>query len=472
MTSATPALRGPKPRFLIGNIAEYGPDPLGFMTRCAREYGDLVPIKFGPFTAHLATSPALVEEVLATRARDFRKSLGTRLLKPLVGNGLLTAEGDFWLKQRRLAQPAFHRERVAAYGRTMVDFTQEHVDRWQVGRELDLHAELMALAYRIVVKVLFDAELEGRVADVAAANAGIQRHLEQAFNTFRFLLPDWLPTPGNIRYRRWVRRLDDVVYAIIRERKTESTAAGDKDDRGDLLSILLAARDEEGRPMSDRQVRDEVMTLMLAGHETTALALSWAFMLLGQNPDAERRLQQELATVLGGRTPTPADVPALKFTEAVINETMRLYPPAYTTGREAIRETQVGGIRFPRRGVVLVAQWVTHRDPRWFDQPDSFRPERWLDGLARRLPRGAFYPFGLGPRKCIGADFAMLEATLLLATVAQRRRFELVPGQTFEPQPAVTLRPRDGLRAIAQAAQPERPLGIKAVPTREQVPMA
>jgi cytochrome P450 len=452
MTTAAPALRGPKPRFLIGNIGEYGPDPLGFMTRCAREYGDLVPIKFGPFTAHLATGPALVEEVLATRAKDFRKSLGTRLLRPLVGNGLLTAEGDFWLKQRRLAQPAFHRERVAAYGRTMVDFTQEHVDRWQVGQELDIHTALMALTYRIVVKVLFDAKVEGRVADVAAANAGIQHHLEQAFNTFRFLVPDWVPTPGNIQYRLLIRRLDEVVYAIIRERKSDSAAAAGEDDRGDLLSILLAARDDEARPMSDRQVRDEVMTLMLAGHETTALALSWAFMLLGQNPDAERRLHEELTTVLSGRNPTAADIPALRFTEAVINETMRLYPPAYTTGREAIRETQVGGNRLPKRGVVLVAQWVTHRDGRWFDEPDSFRPERWLDGLAKRLPRGAFYPFGLGPRKCIGADFAMLEATLLLATIAQRWRFDLVPGQTFDAQAAVTLRPRDGIRAVVAAA--------------------
>jgi cytochrome P450 len=326
----------------------------------------------------------------------------------------------------------------------------------------------MALTYRIVVKVLFDAEVEGRVAAVAAANAGIQHHLEQAFNTFRFLLPGWLPTPGNIQYRRLIRRLDEVVYAIIRERKAQLAAAGGKDDRGDLLSILLAARDDDGRPMSDRQLRDEVMTLMLAGHETTALALSWAFMLLAQNPDADRRLQDELASVLGGRAPAAGDVLSLRFTEAVINETMRLYPPAYTTGREAIRETQVGGVRLPKRGVVLVAQWVTHRDGRWFDQPDSFRPERWLDGLAKRLPRGAFYPFGLGPRKCIGADFAMLEATLLLATIAQRRRFELVPGQTFDPQPAVTLRPRDGIRVFVRSA----PSSVNAAPPRAQVAVA
>ena len=467
MTTATRVLRGPKPHFLTGNVGDYGRDPLGFLTRCAREYGDLVPLKFGPFTAYLATGPAEVEELLVTRQRDFRKSIGTRMLRPLVGDGLLTSEGDSWLRERRLAQPAFHRERVAAYGRTMVEFTEQHVSRWREGEELDLHAELMALTYRIVAKVLFDAEVAGRVEEVAAANTQIQGHIEERFNTIKFLLPDWLPTPGNRRFHSWIRRLDEIVFAIIRERKaaafdrtshdaargSQTDSAGTSDDRGDLLSILLAARDEDGRPMSDRQLRDEVMTLMLAGHETTALALTWAFLLLIENPHAADQLREELASVLDGRVPSPADVRSLPYTEAVVNESMRLYPPAYSTGRQAIRKTEIGGVPIGRYTSVLISQWVTHRDPRWFDSPDSFRPERWLDGLARRLPRGAFYPFGLGPRKCIGADFAMLEATLLLATIARRWRFTLLPGQDVRPQAAVTLRPRQGMRVLVERHQ-------------------
>jgi cytochrome P450 len=455
MTTATRTLRGPKPRFLVGNFRDYGRDPLGFMTQCAREYGDFVPIRFGPFTAYLASGPAEVEELLVQRQKDFRKSRGTQVLRPIVGNGLLTAEGDFWRRQRRLASPAFHRERVNSYARTMVDFTQEHAEAWEVGRELDLHHELMALTYRIVVKVLFDAEVEGRVAEVARANAEIQRHLENKYSSMKLFLPDWVPTRGNIRFRRWIRRLDQIVFALIRERKAETAESPGRADvsatggrHGDLLDMLMAARDDEGRRMTDRQLRDEVMTLMLAGHETTALALSWALLLLMQNPEAIERMRAELREVLGGRAPTPADMPALNYTRAVIDETMRLYPPAYTTGREAIRETQVGGVRIGKRGTVLVAQWVTHRDPRWFDSPDSFRPERWLDGLAKRLPRGAYYPFGLGPRMCIGAQFALMEATLILATIVQKWGFELAPGQALEAQPAVTLRPRNGLRAV------------------------
>jgi cytochrome P450 len=440
------ALGGPKPHGLAGSMTEYGRDPLGFMLGL-REFGDFVPVRFGPFQAYFALGPAEVEEVLVTRNKDFRKSLGTRILIPLLGNGLLTAEADSWLRQRRLASPAFHRERVNGYARPMVDYTQEHVDRWQVGREIDLHDELMSLTLRIVARTLFDAEVTPRIREVADASARLQDFIFSRFSSLSFLVPTWLPTPANRGYRRTIERLDAVVYSIVRERMRNG------EDRGDLLSMLIEARDEDGARMTQRQVRDEVMTLMLAGHETTALALTWSSMLLAQHPEAEARLAEELDSALGGRLSSPADVPALRFTEAVIYETLRLYPPAYATGREPIRRTDVRGHPLrPPLDVVFVSPYVSGRDPRYFEAPDSFRPERWLDGLAKRLPRGVFFPFGMGPRMCIGSSFAMLEATLLLATIAQRRRFRLVDGQDLRPRPAITLRPRAGLRMVVASA--------------------
>ena len=424
---------GPKGRLLSGTMAEYGVDPVASVRRWRDEYGDFVPIRFGPFRAHLAYGPAEIEEVLVERAADFRKSFGTRMLIPLVGRGLLTAEGDEWLRHRRLASPAFHRERVEGYGRTMARYAQDSVDAWTDGEAVDLHDEMTALTLRIVARTLFDADVTARIEEVARIGTWIQDFYYLRFASLRFLIPTWLPTPGNRRLAAATRRLDEVVYGIIRERRPD-------EDRGDLLSMLMLARDEQGAGMSERQIRDEVMTLLLAGHETTALALSWAFLLLDRNPAARDALEGELATVLGGESPSPGDVPALPYAQAVINETLRLYPPAYVTGREAVRDTTVGGQRIPKRHIVLISMYTTHRDPRFFPDPDAFRPERWFDGLEKRLPRGAFIPFGLGSRKCIGASFAMMEATLLLATIARRWRFEVAPGDVGT-MPSITLRP-------------------------------
>ena len=276
--------------------------------------------------------------------------------------------------------------------------------------------------------------------------AEIQDHYFDRFNSMRFLIPSWLPTPGNRRLARSAHRLDSIVAELVAERDRD-------DDRGDVLSMLLQARDEHGAPLKDRAIRDHLVTLLLAGHETTALALTWAWLLLASHPEARSRLEGELASVLGGRDPTAQDARALPFTEAVIDETLRLRPPAYATGREALRETTVDGTRLGKRHVVFVSMSATHRDPRFFDDPDTFRPERWLDGLERRLPRGAFFPFGLGPRMCVGATFAMLEATLLLATCAQGWRFDpdvTDPGE----RPGITLRPAVPItgRLVARSA--------------------
>ena len=361
------------------------------------------------------------------------------MLIPLLGNGLLTAEGDEWLRHRRLASPAFHRERVEGYGRTMASYAQDSVDSWTDGEVLDLHDEMTALTLRIVARTLFDNDVTARIAEVASLGTWIQDFYYLRFASLRFLIPTWLPTPGNRQLARATRRLDDVVYGIIRGRRPG-------EDRGDLLSMLLLARDEQGVGMSERQVRDEVMTLLLAGHETTALALTWAFLLLDRNPGARDRLEAELKQVLGDGPASPDDVQALPYTQAVINEALRLYPPAYVTGREAIRDTTIGGTRIPKRHIVLISMYTTHRDPRFFAEPDAFRPERWLDGLEKLLPRGAFIPFGMGSRKCVGASFAIMEATLLLATIARRWRFELAAGE-IGTHPSITLRPAAAMPA-------------------------
>ncbi len=411
------------------------------------DHGDFVPIRFGPLRAHVAFGPTEIEEVLVDHAADFRKSFGTRMLIPLLGRGLLTAEGEDWLRHRRLASPAFHRARVEGYGLTMAGYAEDSVNAWRDGQAVDLHDEMTALTLRIVARTLFDTDVTARIEEVARLGTSIQDFFYLRFASLRFLIPTWLPTPGNRRLGQATRRLDDVVYGIIRERKPG-------EDRGDLLSMLLLARDEQGAGMSERQVRDEVMTLLLAGHETTALALSWAFLMLDRNREARDRLEAELAAVLGNEPVSPDAVPALPYAQAVVNETLRLYPPAYVTGREAIRSTTIAGVRIPKRHIVLISMYTTHRDPRFFPDPDAFRPERWLDGLEKRLPRGAFIPFGLGSRKCIGASFAMMEATLLLATIARRWRFELAPGD-IGTQPSITLRPAAAMpgrmRPVARA---------------------
>jgi cytochrome P450 len=435
---------GPRGSLIGGTMGEYGADPTESMRRWRDAYGDFVPIRFGPFRAHIAYGPAEIDELLTDRAADFRKSFGTRMLIPLLGNGLLTAEGAEWLRHRRLASDAFHRERVAGYGRTMVHYAEDLVGSLRDGEAVDLHDTMTALTLRIVARTLFDTDVTPRIEEVARLSTEIQDFYYGRFASLRFLIPTWLPTPGNRRLGKAIRRLDQVVYGIIRERRPH-------EDRGDLLSMLLLARDGQGLGMSERQVRDEVMTLLLAGHETTALTLTWALTLLDRDPEARGRLAAELAQVLEDRAVAPEDVPALNYANAVINETLRLYPPAYVTGREAVRDTQIGGIPIPRRHIILVSMYATHRDPRFYPEPDAFRPERWLDGLEKRLPRGAFIPFGMGSRKCIGSAFAMMEATLLLATIARRWRFELV-RPAVPTHPAITLRPAIAMPTLMRSA--------------------
>jgi cytochrome P450 len=423
---------GPKGRWFSGHLAELRRDPLGFYLRCAREYGDCTMLRFGLKRIYFISHPNLIEQVL--HSRNFTKHYALRMNRLLLGNGLLTSEGDFWLRQRRLIQPVFQRERIVSYAPDMTAFTERQLDSWRDGELRDLHVEMRQLTLAIAAKSLFGADVTGQ-------SGAVGRALHEAMGTFsqRFFrmirIPESVPTPGNLRIRRAVRRLDAILYGLINQRRAEG-------EQNDLLSILLHARHEsDGTGMTDQQLRDEAMTLFLAGHETTALALTWGWYLLAQHPQVVEELEAELRQVLGGRTPTVADLPQLRYTEMVVQEVMRLYPPAYAIGRQSIQPCTIGGYPVPAGVTILMSQWVVHRDPRFFAEPERFWPARWADGLARRLPRYAYFPFGGGQRLCIGNTFALMELPLVLATIAQRFRFTRPPGPPVQPRPQLTLQP-------------------------------
>jgi cytochrome P450 len=418
-------------------------DPLAYFTEIVREYGDVAGIQILNFRILLINHPDAIEEVLVKHPRKFIKGRVLKANKRVFGDGLLTSEGDFWLRQRRLAQPAFHRARIAGYASTMVEYTERLLHEWQDGEERDLHKEMMRLTLQIVGKTLFDADVERDAQDVGKS-LELLLHLGANFRRTIFV-PQWLPTPTNLRLDRAIGQIEKVLYRIIAEKRSSGR------DAGDLLSMLLAAQDEDGTRMTDKQLRDEAITLFLAGHETTANTLSWTWWLLAQNSAVEAKLHAELRTVLGGRAPTIEDLPKLVYTNHVITESMRLYPPAWGTARTAIEDIEIAGYSVPKNSGVSFAQWTVHRDARWYDAPLEFRLERWEGDLLRRLPRFAYFPFGGGPRQCIGNSFALMEATMVLATIAQQYRFRLIAGHPVVPLASITLRPRHGIRATLEA---------------------
>jgi cytochrome P450 len=440
-TSATRRPPGPKGLPLLGNLLEFRRDTLRYYEEWARDYGDAVSLNLAGWQIVLLNNPDYAEYVLVRNHRNFIKfPRFFRHAEAIFGQGLLTSEGEFWHRQRRLAAPAFHAQRVAGYGDTMVHHTERMLAGWQPGALRDVHADMMEVTLRITAKTLFDAEVD---ADVAGLGAAIDAIADEIAKRVRrpWRIPDAIPTPGNIRYLRGLRRIDQLVNAIIRERQTHDDA-----DRGDLLSMLMLARDDDGKPMTEQQLRDEVITLLLAGHETTALALSWIWYLLAQHPEADAKLAAELHEVLGGRAPAASDLPRLRYAEQVVTEAMRIYPPVWGFGREALADCEIGGYAIPAGTTIIISPWVSHRNPRYFADPAAFRPERWDGDFAATLPRFAYVPFGGGPRICIGNRFAMMEAVLILATVAQRFRLELQSDQPVVPMPSITLRPTDGVR--------------------------
>jgi cytochrome P450 len=423
---------------------DYAKDPLAFIERCVREYGDVSYADFLGEPTYILQNPEHIEHVLVARHRHYikdklqRQLLGGRLL----GKGLLTNDGDSWLRQRRLMQPAFHRQRLATYGLVMAEHARRMLASWRDGEVRDVYADMMRLTLGIVIKSLFDLEVEGEAEAVGPALGRVMEH----FASVQCLVfPEWLPTPENLGYRAAVERMDTFVSEII-QRRREAGA-----ESGDLLSLLLQVQDEEGNRMSDRQIRDEVLTLALAGHETTSITLAFCWHLLARHPEVEAVLHRELDSVLGGREPRMEDLPALAFTECVVKESLRLFPPAWSISREAVAEDEVGGWRIPVGGVVVMNPWTVHRDPRFFEEPETFRPQRWADGLEQRLPRFAWFPFGGGPRLCIGVGFAMMEARLVLATLAQRFRVERAPDDEVTLMPSITLHPKHGVKVRLRA---------------------
>jgi cytochrome P450 len=437
VSTPVPDLRGLTP---LDNLVRFMVDPDAFMRRCTAA-GDMVKVRMSGASVVLLRHPELIEQVLVGKNRSFVKDQLTHGLADVIGNGILVSEGEFWRRQRRLVQPGFTRERIARHADNIVAAGERAIAGWQDGATLDVHAAMMDLARDVVATTLLSTEV-GREAEEIGAALEV---LMARYSDWRYSLAPglarvpWLP--DNRRFAAARARMFAVADGIIAERRRSGT------DRGDLLSMLLAARDEDGAAMTDAQLRDEVLVLFLAGHETTALALSWALVLLGRRPGAWARLGAELDAALGDRPATAADLGRLPYTEAVILETMRLYPPAWSIGREAIEEVEIGGVTLARGTQIWLFQWSSHRDERYFARPLAFEPERWLDGLLHRLPRFAYFPFGGGPRLCIGNNFAMLEAVLLLATIARRWRPQVAASDVPRPQFSITLRPRDGVRA-------------------------
>ncbi|MGB3640751.1 MAG: cytochrome P450 [Rivularia sp. (in: cyanobacteria)] len=433
-------LDAPKGTSIAGHLLDLGNDPLGFLTDCGRNYGDIVPLQLGLTPACLIVNPDYIEQILKDR-NSFIKSRGFRALKSLLGEGLLTNEGESWFRQRRLAQPVFHQKKINGYGKMMVEYSEAITENWVDGEIRDVHVEMMSLTLKIVMKCIFNQDVgEGEAKNVAHA-------LDVAMNWFEskrkqnFLIWEWFPRPENIRYRNAISKMDESIYSLIQQKRQSN------EDGTDLLSMLMQARDEDDNSqMSDYQLRDEVATLMLAGHETTANALSWTWMLLAQHPQVEAKLWDELKSVLGGRLPTIEDLPQLPYANMVIKESMRLYPPVAIFGREAVEDYQLDGYEIPSGCVVMLSQWVMHRHPKYFDNSEEFIPERWENDLEKRLPRGVYIPFGDGPRICIGKGFAMMEAVLILATVAQKYKLKLVEDHPIVPQPSITLRPEHGIK--------------------------
>jgi cytochrome P450 len=437
---------GPTPLPLLGNSLAFARDPLGFLSALARNYGDISFLRLSGTDVYFVSHPDYVREVLIAQRGKFEISTMRRRLEAVLGTGLLTSRGELHARQRRLMQPVFRKSRIDGYAGLMVDYAERAAVRWRAGEQIDATAEMMRLTMAVVAKSLFAHEMAGD-SDQVSENLSILLHIFSRLMSPFFAASLRLPLPSTLRFRRARRRLDEVIYRMIRHRRDHPTGGED------LLTLLMQARDDETNLfMTDKQLRDELMTLFLAGHETTANALSWTIYLLAQHPEVDARLHAELAAALGGRARLEADDAArLPYARQVLMEAMRLYPPAWFVGRTALEAVELGSYTVPKGATVLMSQFVMHRDERFFSDALAFRPERWSAEFLKGLPHGAYFPFSAGDRHCIGESFAWLEALLILGTLAMRWRFELVPGQAIRPNPSVTLRPSTGIRMRVHA---------------------
>ncbi len=432
---------GPTGLPLLGVLPMLAREPLGFLVHMAHRYGDVVRLPFGRGEAYLVSHPDDVRQVLVANYRNYRRSELYEKMKPLLGEGLITSDGDLWQRQRRMIQPAFHKQRIMSFTEMMVESIQRMLERWeQLERRdepLDMLTEMMRITQTIITRTMFSAGLDDATVDkVGQAVAVGQTTAEQRFWS-PVVLPDAIPTPQNRRFQKAVKTIDRIIHGLIDERRRSG------EDKGDLLSMLLAATDEaDGKGMSQRQLRDELVTIYLAGHETTSVALTWAWYLLSLHSDVARRVQAEVDTVLQGRTPTYEDLEKLSYLHQVIEETLRLYPPAWLLSRTAVQDDVLGsGYRIPAGSTVLLCPYVVHRHPRFWDNPLGFDPERFQPQQAETRHRHAYFPFGTGPHLCIGNRMSIMEAQLVLAMVAQRYRLDLVVDQRVVPHPQISLKP-------------------------------
>lgn len=449
VASAGKLAPGPRGHWLLGSMPAFLDDSLGYLRHVAQNYGDVVRYRVAHMAWYQVNHPDGIARILQENHRNYGKgALTLGILRPVAGNGLFLSEGDFWLRQRRLMQPTFHHKHVAAFGTMIVESTQAMLGRWEAhagtGRPLDIMQEMSSLTLEIVSRALFGSPA-AYDASVAQAITTLVEDIGYRF-AVPFYPPPRVPTPRNRRHRAALAALDRAIYAIIAARRRGDTA-GD-----DLLGLLIGVRDQEsGQGMSDKQLRDEVITLFVAGHETTAVALAWAWHLLAAHPDTAERLRAEQSGVLGGRAPA-ADLPQLPYARMVLDEAMRLYPPAWVTNRQAIADDEICGYHIPAGAIVLISPYVMHRHPAYWADPERFEPERFEPERSAARPHYAYFPFGGGPRQCIGKGLALVEAQLILGTVAQRFRLRHVPGHTVEPQALVTLRPGGGLPMLVEQA--------------------
>ena len=435
----------------FGPLARSRRDPLGFTLDCHRRFGDVFHLRFGPFLFHVVAHPDGVRHVLLDNQKNYPRSRFYDRTKVVLGEGLVTTEGAPWRRQRRLAQPAFHHRRIIALADTMTRAIAAMLDSWRApaesGTPIDVAAEFGRLTLRIVGRALGSIDLGDDTDRIGGAVTESLDFLDYWINNL-VRVPFFVPTPRNLRARRAIRTFDQVISGILADRRREPER-----DHGDLLSMLLEARDEEtGSAFSDRELRDQIVTFIGAGHETTAVALAWTFYLLSRHPDADARLRDEVARVLGDRVPTADDLPKLDCTRRVIEESLRIYPPVYATVRDAREDDEIGGFRIPARSIVILCPYVTHRHPEFWPDPEAFDPDRFLPERSADRPRFAWYPFLGGPHQCIGQEFAMMEATLAVAMVAQAYRLRLAPVAVVEPRPMVSLRPKNGVPMIVEPA--------------------
>jgi len=432
---------GPRALLSLSPLMAMRRNPLLYMEELHRRYGDLVSYRPAGRQVFILFHPDMTQDMLVTHARNHHQGRVMQRSRSVLGNGLLTSEDSFHLRQRRLMQPAFHRQRIAGYGRAMVEYAERHQQRWNSGEVIDVHQEMMRLTLAIVGKTLFDTDVERDSQEIGRALNTFMGLFKFAVLPFSEIL-EKLPIPPVLRMKKARAKLDSIIYPIIEERRRSG------EDRGDLLSMLLAAEDREfsGERMDNDQVRDECVTLILAGHETTANALTWTFYLLAQHPEIAERLKRELDQVLGDRPPSPDDYPNLKYAEMVFSESMRLYPPAWGIARTVVEPYDAFGITFPKNALVLTSQWITHRDVRWHPNPLRFDPERWTPQARASRPKFSYFPFGAGPRQCIGESFAWMEGVLLLASIARNWKFSVVAETWVELLPVITLRPKFGMK--------------------------